>query len=183
MENSWEATTEICLSATCHIKWPDLLPFLTKNVHNHDDKCESNTFYLLLLNLHLILELLPNVYSLEIIQQTQFTALCLEGRYLARSLRRELRFPLVSPLVLPLIIFYPAGERNEQQVVPSLPLCFRTARESVDSLQTWRTSSPGEGWQEPVISIAKCTFCSYIYLLCVIASVVTSALPFCQGLP
>ena len=42
MENSWEAAPEIRLSAARHIEWSDLLPFLTKNVHNHDDKREPN---------------------------------------------------------------------------------------------------------------------------------------------
>lgn len=40
VEDPWEAAAEICLSASHHIKRPDLLPFLTKNVHHHDDKCE-----------------------------------------------------------------------------------------------------------------------------------------------
>lgn len=62
MENSWEAPAEIRLSATHHIKWPDLLSLLTKNVHNHDDKCEPNSFYLVLLNSFRVLELLPDSF-------------------------------------------------------------------------------------------------------------------------
>lgn len=50
MENSWEAPAEIRLSAARHLEWPDLLSLLTKNVHNHDDKREPNSFYLILSN-------------------------------------------------------------------------------------------------------------------------------------
>lgn len=77
VENSWEAAPEICLSPTRHIKWSDLLSFLAENVHNHDDKCEPNTFYLIfLLNCFGIKQIL---HCLEVQQRTLFMPFCLGG--------------------------------------------------------------------------------------------------------
>lgn len=93
MENSWEAATEICLSATYHIKWSDLLSFLTENVHNRVDKCELNTFYLILLNACLILELTNPSHSQKSMTNSVHSIL-LEVHIFLRFLRGSTSFPL-----------------------------------------------------------------------------------------
>lgn len=101
MENSWEAAAEICLSATHHIKWPDLLSFLTKNVHNHDDKCEPHPF---------IFFGIPGKFLTFLRQcSPQFIPFC----------QKEGLFPVASPLVS-LVHLLPL-ERSEQ-ATPSLTL-------------------------------------------------------------
>lgn len=40
MEDSREATTKICLPASRHFKWSDLLPLFAQDADNHYDKCE-----------------------------------------------------------------------------------------------------------------------------------------------
>ena len=79
VENSWEAAPEIRLSATSHIKWSDLLSFLTKNVHNHDDKCEPNASYLIFSWTGAHFGINQILHILEIEQQAPFTPFCLEG--------------------------------------------------------------------------------------------------------
>lgn len=144
MENSREAPTEICLSATCHIKWSDLLSFLAKNVHNHDDKCEPNAFYLIiLLNLHLILEYANSSQSWN--STTSWVCSVVPGgKFSSRVPEEGTRVCLCFSA---LVIFCLAGERSER-VVPSRTLCLYTARKRVNRLTSdLGHSSPEEGWQ------------------------------------
>lgn len=177
MENSREAPTEICLSATCHIKWSDLLSFLAKNVHNHDDKCEPNAFYLIiLLNLHLILEYANSSQSWNS-TTSSVCSVVPGGKFSSRVPEEGTRVCLCFSA---LVIFCLAGERSER-VVPSRTLGLYTARKRVNRLTSNLGQFFSRGRLAGSVVPTQSTSCPDVHLLRISASVLPQRCPFVKA--